>query len=70
MHHALRSSQFHDQFVDFANNLVREGDSSKRPYAVVLQNWYEPQHSIGLHADDETVGVTYMAMFTLCSAAT
>jgi hypothetical protein len=27
------------------------------PYTVVLQNWYEPQHTVGSHSDDEEVRV-------------
>mgnify|MGYP006979934620 FL=1 len=59
-HKALPAMEFQQMFVNLTNNLMRPieaggvGDPGNR-YGVVLQNWYEPQHYVGLHADDETV---------------
>jgi len=37
-----------------ANELVADAINDKRPpYNACLQNWYEPEDTIGLHADDE-----------------
>jgi len=43
------------RLLDLTNDLVldKEDDRSKKPYNGCLQNWYTPEDSIGLHADDE-----------------
>ena len=39
-----------------ANELLADAvDDEQQPYNACLQNWYEPEDTIGLHADDEKV---------------
>jgi len=40
-----------DKANDLVSDLIPEG--SEKPYNGCLQNWYEPDHTIGLHSDDE-----------------
>ena len=77
MHPAHPANSFQKRFVDIANKLFQQQgvntsgkgpQTSATPYAVVLQNWYEPQHTIGLHADDETVS-WQLCLGTCCEVA-
>ena len=64
-HPSTPATAFQKQFVELVHKLVcRTGEGSPgmsavdaSVYTAVLQNWYEPKHTIGLHADDETVCV-------------
>mmetsp|Transcript_54397 Transcript_54397/g.69923 ORF Transcript_54397/g.69923 Transcript_54397/m.69923 type:complete len:264 (+) Transcript_54397:18-809(+) len=45
---SIDDSPFVQVLINTANDLV-----GGRPYNGCLQNWYEPEHYIGLHSDDE-----------------
>ena len=46
------------------NDLV-DIEGSRTPYNACLQNWYEPSHTIGLHADDEKQMDNRLPIFSL-----
>eukprot|EP00750_Incisomonas_marina_P017939 INCI2651.3.p1 GENE.INCI2651.3~~INCI2651.3.p1 ORF type:complete len:928 (+),score=136.14 INCI2651.3:177-2960(+) len=79
MHPAHPANSFQKRFVDIANKLFQQQgvntsgkgpQTSATPYAVVLQNWYEPQHTIGLHADDETEHLRGLPIFSFSLGGT
>ena len=49
----LEESKFVVTLIAKANEMTRGLTTTKSPYNGCLQNWYEPDDTIGLHSDDE-----------------
>eukprot|EP00299_Pterocystis_sp_00344_P002275 c1239_g1_i1.p1 GENE.c1239_g1_i1~~c1239_g1_i1.p1 ORF type:complete len:429 (-),score=107.72 c1239_g1_i1:362-1648(-) len=60
----LTELPFAKSFVDFTNNLMSKSGLRFR-YAMCLVNWYEPNHWIRAHSDDEQVIAPQSPIFSL-----
>ena len=54
-----------DRSNDVLEALTPAGGDGERPYNACLQNWYEPEDTIGKHADDESMNQTGVPIFSL-----